>query len=121
MQINVEPLYDASINIPHWIGETIPVDYKTAEEVGNLRNQAVRKIVKLSTSVIDDAFSSLNIIPDSKTVVVESSILKNTIVIHSTFGSRVNNTLASLLSAILSSQSGYVVDKTPLIFLHKLC
>lgn len=110
MQIDVEPLYGAAINIPHWIGETIPVDYKTAEEVGNLRNQALRKIVKLSTSVIDDAFSSLKIIPDSKAIVVESSILKNTIVIHSTFGSRVNNTLASLLSTILSSQLGYVVD-----------
>ena len=32
------------------------------------------------------------------------------VVIHSTFGSKVNNTLASLLSAILSSQLGYIVE-----------
>jgi ATP-dependent Lhr-like helicase len=111
MQVNVEPLHGIAINVPYWIGETIPVDYETAEEVGVIRNQAVKKVIRLCTSPsIEDTLNSLKVIPDSKNIVVESSIAKNTVVIHSTFGTKVNNTLASLLSAILSSQLGYEVE-----------
>ena len=109
MQVNVEPLQGVAINIPYWVGEMIPVDYKTAEQVGVIRNQ-VKKLIKLSTSIIDYTISSLKVVPDSKNMVVESSMARNTVVIHSTFGSKVNNTLASLLSTILSSQLGYIVE-----------
>ena len=51
MQVNVEPLHGIAINIPYWVGETIPVDYQTAEEVGIIRNQATKKVIKLSTSL----------------------------------------------------------------------
>ncbi|HJT47525.1 MAG TPA: DEAD/DEAH box helicase [Nitrososphaeraceae archaeon] len=111
MQVNVEPLHGIAINVPYWVGETIPVDCETAEEVGLLRNQAAKKVIKLYTSsTIEDTFNSIKIIPDSKNVVIESSIAKNTVIIHSTFGTKVNNTLASMLSAILSSQLGYEVE-----------
>jgi ATP-dependent helicase Lhr and Lhr-like helicase len=110
MQVNVEPLQGVAINIPYWVGEMIPVDYKTAEQVGVIRNQAAKKTIKLFTSIIDDTVNSLKVVPDSKNIVVESSIARNVVVIHSTFGSKVNNTLASLLSTILSSQLGYIVE-----------
>jgi len=110
MQVNVEPLHGIAINIPYWVGETIPVDYQTAEEVGIIRNQAAKKVIKLSTSIIDDTLKFLKVIPDSKNIVAESSVARNMVVIHSTFGSKVNNTLASLLSAIISSQLGYIVE-----------
>jgi ATP-dependent helicase Lhr and Lhr-like helicase len=111
MQVNVEPLHGIAINVPYWVGETIPVDYETAEEVGFLRNQAAKKVIKLYTSsTIEDTFNSIKVIPDSKNIVIESSIAKNTVIIHSTFGTKVNNTLASILSAILSSQLGYEVE-----------
>jgi len=110
MQVNVEPLHSVAINIPYWVGEMIPVDYVTAEEVGIIRNQVAKKTIKVSTSIVDESFSSLKIVPDSKNIVVECLLVKNMIVIHSTFGSKVNNTLASLLSAILSSQLGYIVE-----------
>src|SRR5918911_2676871 len=111
MQVNVEPLHGIAINVPYWVGETIPVDYETAEEVGILRNQAAKKVIKLCTSsTIEDTFNSIKVIPDSKNIVIESSTAKNTVIIHSTFGTKVNNTLASLLSAILSSQLGYEVE-----------
>jgi ATP-dependent helicase Lhr and Lhr-like helicase len=111
MQVNVEPLHGIAINVPYWVGETIPVDYETAEEVGLLRNQAAKKVIKLCTSsAIEDTLNSIKVIPDSKNIVVESSIAKNTVIIHSTFGTKVNNTLASLLSAILSSKLGYEVE-----------
>jgi ATP-dependent Lhr-like helicase len=42
--------------------------------------------------------------------VVESARSRNTVVIHACFGTKVNNTLTSLLSTILSSKLGYLVD-----------
>jgi ATP-dependent Lhr-like helicase len=110
MRVNVEPLHGAAINVPYWNGELIPVDYETAREVGIIRNQAARNMLRLSSNVIDKTLKVLYPIPDSYNVVVESSISKNTLVIHSTFGTKVNNTIASLMSTILSSQLGYVVE-----------
>lgn len=110
MRVSVEPLRGASINVPYWNGEMIPVDYETAREVGNIRNQAAKNALKLSSNIIDQTLEVLDLIPDSSTIIVESSISKNTLVIHSTFGTKVNNTIASLMSTILSSQLGYVVE-----------
>src|SRR5688500_5648631 len=52
----------------------------------------------------------LKVIPDSKNIVVESYASRNMLVMHCAFGSKVNNTIASLLSTILSSQIGYIVE-----------
>jgi ATP-dependent Lhr-like helicase len=108
--VNVEPLHGAAINIPYWVGEMIPVDFKTAEEVGVIRNQAATGKIKLSTPVMESTFKALKVIPDSKNVVVESYISRNMLVMHCAFGSKVNNTIASILSTILSSQIGYIVE-----------
>ncbi len=51
-----------------------------------------------------------NIIPDEKTIVVESLRTEGTLVIHACFGSRINSTLATILSSFLSSTLGYVVE-----------
>lgn len=110
MRVSVEPLRGAAINVPYWNGEMIPVDYETAREVGNIRYQAAKNALKLSSNIIDQTLEVLDLIPDSSTIIVESSISKNTLVIHSTFGTKVNNTIASLMSTILSSQLGYVVE-----------
>jgi ATP-dependent helicase Lhr and Lhr-like helicase len=110
MVVNVEPLRGAAINIPYWVGEMIPVDIKTAEEVGIIRNQAAGGRIKLSTAIMQDTAKSLKVIPDSENIVVESYSSRNMLMVHSVFGSKVNNTLASLLSTILSSQLGYIVE-----------
>src|SRR5205085_10891287 len=108
--VNVEPLRGAAINIPYWVGEMIPVDLKTAEVVGKIREEAARGQLKLSTTTIRDFVNQLHVVPTSQNLVIESLVSRNTIVIHSVFGSKVNNTLASLFSTILSSQLGYVVE-----------
>ena len=110
MQVNVEPLHGTAINIPYWVGEMIPVDFKTAEEVGSIRNQVARNYIKISTSIIVDSIKSLKVIPDSKNIVIENLVARNTVIIHSTFGSKINNTIASLLSTVLSSQLGHLVE-----------
>lgn len=109
LTVNVEPLHGAAINIPYWVGEMIPVDSRTADEVGSIRNQAAKGRLRLSTDLIEKT-KELGIVPDAKNIVVESFTVRNMLVMHSAFGSKVNNTLASLLSTILSSQLGYVVE-----------
>jgi ATP-dependent helicase Lhr and Lhr-like helicase len=108
--VNVEPLRGAAINIPYWVGEMIPVDIRTAEEVGEIRSLAAGGRIKLSTAIIEDTKKILKIVPDSRNIVVESYVARNMLVIHSVFGSKVNNTIATLLSTILSSQLGYIVE-----------
>ncbi|HYA84324.1 MAG TPA: DEAD/DEAH box helicase [Candidatus Bathyarchaeia archaeon] len=110
MQVNVEPLRGVVINVPYWVGEMIPVDFITAQEVGIVRQHAMRSIINLSTQTLQDSISTLGVIPDSNNVVIESSATKNTVVVHSMFGTKVNNTIACLLSTILSSQLGYLVE-----------
>ena len=108
--VNVEPLRGAAINITYWVGEMIPVDYLTAEEVGSVRNLAASGQLSLSTSIVKDTVSAFKQVPDSSRIIVESLASRNMIVIHSTYGSKVNNTISSLLATILSSQLGYVVE-----------
>jgi ATP-dependent Lhr-like helicase len=109
LTVNVEPLHGAAINIPYWVGEMIPVDSRTADEVGSIRNHAAKGRIKLSTDLIEKT-KELGVVPDTKNIVIESYTVRNMLVMHSAFGSKVNNTLASLLSTILSSQLGYVVE-----------
>jgi len=110
LEVNVEPLYGTKINVPYWVGELIPVDYNTSKEVGMIRNNAVNKKFRLVNNVITKFAKTFNIVPDSKNIVVESSRIQNQIVIHSTLGTKVNNTLASLFSTMISSKLGQVVE-----------
>ena len=95
LRVTVEPIKGAAINVPYWVGEMIPVDYKTAKIVGKMR---------------DERFSINGIIPNDHTMVIESLRGENAMVIHSPFGNKVNNTIASLLSTIISSKIGYIVE-----------
>ena len=122
LQVHVEPLSGAPINVPYWVGEMIPVDYETAMMVGKLRKKIMSEN---SSKKIDVSFSdtdpkiianvsgnmkSLGIIPDSSNLVFETIPTESIIVIHSTLGSKINNTLGSLLSTFLSSKTGYIIE-----------
>jgi ATP-dependent Lhr-like helicase len=106
LKVNVEPIQSAGINVPYWEGENIPVDYNTAKKVGMVRTKNI--VTPFTNKIIDNL--KLGIIPDEKNIVVESQRVRNTIVIHSCFGTRINSTLAMLLSSMISAKSGYLVD-----------
>ncbi len=106
LKVNVEPIQSAGINVPYWEGENIPVDYTTAKKVGMVRTKTI--VTPFTNKVIDNL--KLGIIPDEKNIVVESQRVRNTLVLHSCFGTRINSTLAMLLSAMISAKSGYLVD-----------
>ena len=119
-QVHVEPLSGAPINIPYWVGEMIPVDYETAVLVGRIRRSLQEKQPSLPTilhhtspemmSKLKANMKPLQVIPDSQNIVIESMPSENVIVIHSTFGSKINNTLGSLFSTFISSKTGYDVE-----------
>ena len=114
MAVHVEPMFSEVSRVPHWIGELIPVEYNTAQRVGKLRNEIFKnlenRVSEDQKSIIENANDTLGIIPDDKTLVIEQSIVSKSIVIHSCLGSRVNQTLSTLLSTIISSKNGYLVD-----------
>ena len=114
MSVYVEPMFSDVSRVPHWIGELIPVEHNTAQRVGQLRNKIFKNVENRISEdqklIIKNAKDTLGIIPDDKTIVIEQSIVSKSIVIHSCLGSRVNQTLSTLLSTIISSKNGYLVD-----------
>jgi len=108
LQVNVEPISGERKNVPYWEGENIPVDYDTAQKVGLFRN----KVKHGSLSMLNKTISELdfNIIPDEKTIVIESVRTDRNVVIHACFGTKINSTLATILSSLLQSTLGYVVQ-----------
>ena len=108
LTVNVEPFRAGGITVPYWEGESIPVDFKTANKVGMFRS----KVSHGSSLVLNNVISKLNLesTPDEKTIVIESSRSQGTIVIHACFGTKVNSTLSTLLSSMISSLLGFLVE-----------
>ncbi len=108
LQINVEPITGAGRKVPYWEGENIPVDYDTAQKVGLFRYKAKNGLLSIRNKTISEL--NFNIIPDEKTIVIESVRTDGTVVIHACFGTKINATLATMLSSLLSSTLGYIVE-----------
>ncbi len=106
--VNVEPFRSTGVKVPYWEGESIPVDVNTSKKVGNFRTKVKHGSLTLSNTII----SRLNFdtIPDEKTIVVESVKTQSDLVLHSCFGTKVNATIATLLSSMLSSILGSIVE-----------
>ena len=83
LQVNVEPISGGGRKVPYWEGESIPVDYDTAQKVGLFR----AKVKHGSLSVLNKTISELNfnVIPDEKTIVIESVRTDGTVIIHACF------------------------------------
>jgi ATP-dependent Lhr-like helicase len=110
LQVNVEQVFGSPINIPHWVGEMIPVDYETAVQVGELRNKALVDNNLKIQSDIRNTLRKIPVVPDARNIVIENVLSKNALVIHSTFGTKINNTLSSLFSTFLASYVGHLVE-----------
>lgn len=111
--VNVEPLPEGTTTIPYWVGELIPVEFETAQIVGRIRRRAAHRGISVSGAYRDfvaESFKALGAVPSEKLIVVEKCLGSSQIVIHCCFGTRVNQTLATLLSTLLSSKLGYLVE-----------
>ena len=108
LQVNVEPLKTGQKNVPYWEGSQIPVDYDTAQKVGLFRAKVKQGSLSMLNKIIPEL--DFNIIPDDKTIVIESVRTDRNVVIHACFGTKINSTLATILSSLLESTLGYVVQ-----------
>ena len=108
LTINVEPVHSGGITVPYWEGENIPVDYKTARKVGLFRTKVKHGLI----SLLNKTITTLNFdsIPDEKTIVIESIRSQSILVLHACFGTKINATLATLLSSMLSAKLGFMVE-----------
>ena len=108
--INVEPLTSKTNTIPQWIGELIPVDYLTAQTVGKFRKELPENVSELNQNRIKETKEILNLIPDENTIIIEKKNGTNAIVMHCCFGTKINQTLSTVLSTIISSKIGFLVE-----------
>jgi len=72
-----------------------------------------RTKVKLgSATLLNRAILQFNLssIPDEKTIVAESLKNQSIVVLHACFGTKINSTLSTLLSSMLSARLGYLVE-----------
>ncbi len=88
-EVLASPGAGLDIAIPSWTGEEIPVSYEVAQNVG-----AMRRMKKGKTRPL----------PDDRTMVIE--IVKDLVIVHSLFGSKVNEGIARLFAQRLSELIG---------------
>ena len=86
--VNAEPFSGGQTTIPYWEGESIPVDVRTASMVGDMRR--------------DEDVRIGDVVCDADTILAESGG-PDRVVLHACFGTRINMTLASLLSEMISA------------------
>jgi ATP-dependent Lhr-like helicase len=101
--------------VPSWMGEDIPVPFEVALEVGKLRRftsenktigeypcnkETLDKFIRYVSNQKKQGF----IVPSDKTITLE--VEDKTLVINACFGTKVNETLGRLISAILAQSLG---------------
>lgn len=127
-RVIVEPIESLEAAIPAWEGELIPVPFEVAQEVGKLRKEIAEKIK--NEDIVDYLISNYNItqevaenlikiirkqldygfVPTNKEILIEYANVENGywVILHTCFGSLVNETIGRLLSIFLSNKLGSV-------------
>ena len=101
--------------VPSWIGEDIPVPFEVALEVGRLRRLASedkpiknypcdKKTLERFLQYISNQKKLGFVVPDDKTITLEFD--DKNVVINACFGTKVNETLGRLISAMLAQSIG---------------
>ena len=109
--VKVEPKNIPDSEIPFWVGELIPVDKKTATMVGRIRrNYQIEQISPKAKEILEKTKKQLGTVPDEQKFLFERRASDNTFVINSCCGTKINNTLGTVLSTLLTSKVGYVVE-----------
>jgi len=100
---------------PSWVGEDIPIPFEVAREVGKLRRLTSLKVKNKEYPCDKSSFDCIVeqlenqkkqgfVIPDDTTITIE--VENKTIVINTCFGTRVNETIGRIISALLAQSIG---------------
>ncbi|MDI6708177.1 MAG: DEAD/DEAH box helicase [Candidatus Thermoplasmatota archaeon] len=95
--------------IPSWLGEEIPVPFEVALEVGDLREAITESKyqaheLKLFTEYIETHRKANKLVPNGKLITIEKG--SGLIILNACFGTKVNQTLAQIISTLLASRIG---------------
>ena len=114
-EILVEEARDVG-SVPSWVGSDIPVPFEVAMEVGKLRrlrnfedypgDEGCVRVLRKYFADQDERF----VMPTDRTVTVE--VGDRLAIINACFGSRVNETLGKIYSALLTARLGESVGMT---------
>lgn len=119
-KVIVEPVDDIESAIPSWEGELIPVCFDVAQDVGRLRKLAASEdVTKLKAQYNVDTESAKEMIeiikkhkpypvPDDKTLLIET--YKDFVIIHSCWGSLVNDTIGRYIASMITAETGVAVN-----------
>ncbi len=102
-------------NVPSWTGEDIPIPFSVAMEVGTLRRKIAenmdvssypceQKVFDHLRKQIDEQKNKNFVVPDDKNITIDFE--DKTVVINACFGTKVNETLGRLISAMLAQMIG---------------
>ena len=127
-KVYVEEAEDPLGAIPTWVGDEIPVPFEVAEEVGRIRRicyeklkegydlesiaeklekeypVADKEVIKRALKEVYEHFKLGLPIGDDKNILIEEA--EGKVIIHSSFGHKVNRTLARIFSFNLSQYYG---------------
>lgn len=129
-KIYVNPIEDPTGAIPSWVGEQIPVPFEVAAEVGKIRSFVEEQKAsglsrsEISSTIVERYPASIDVVnravadtldqidqdipvPTERRITIEE--WDEYIVIHASFGSLVNRTLAQLIGNILAEKLGHTV------------
>src|SRR5437870_3329926 len=107
----VEPVREIG-DVPSWVGEDIPVPFDVAQEVGRIRRErdlSPYPVNEHGTSTFLGYLGSVGDAPlaTDKRITIESA--REVLIVNACFGSRVNETLAQLISSLISARFGQSV------------
>jgi len=131
-RIFVEPSGDVDAAIPGWEGDLMPVPFEVAQEVGSVRRliadmifdkvnrEEILNEVKRKYPVDDSSAKKMigivskqlkyGVVPTDKRVLIEKQ--DDVLIIHTCLGTKGNETLGRLISAVLTAKIGSVGLKT---------
>ncbi len=109
-ELLVEPI-SVSGALPSWIGEEIPVPFEVAQEVGKLRAEMDFSDYPIDEAAVEKVRGYLSSVKGSQLLATDRRIViefsgYTKAVINACFGSRVNETLARMVAAVISARSG---------------
>ena len=118
-RVFVEPSSSIESAVPVWKGELIPVPFEVAQEVGKIREEISRGNIEkiknnypvdsITAKKMENVIKSQKSLPfaNDKTIVLER--YADYTIVNACFGSRVNDTLANFISALIAAEHGIVV------------
>ncbi|MGA2874105.1 MAG: DEAD/DEAH box helicase [Nitrososphaerales archaeon] len=112
----VEPMFRDISTIPYWVGEMIPVELATSQIVGSIRRKISsgsgieRPVSQKQVERLQRIAKDLQGVPDDRAVVIEKRKASPAIVVHACLGTKINQTLSTILSTLLSAKIGYLVE-----------